>query len=246
MSSSSLRATKRKIAELNCTIVDTFEEGTAIESVAIICHGFGASGEDLVPCAAELFAETPGKAIRFVFPAAPIELEPGGYYDSRAWWPIDMVQLQEMIMSGEIRDLRKDKPELLEERSDELIDVIRTIENESQINSDQLILGGFSQGSMLATHVALSLDATPGGLIVWSGTLLNEMEWREKAPGKKGLKVVQSHGQIDPILPFVGAEWLRDFFTEFELDNDFYPFVGEHTISREALEKAGKLIVSVC
>ncbi len=56
-----------------------------------------------MPCAAELFAARPGELahVRFVFPAAPIQMDPTGMYDSRAWWPIDMIKLQSMMESGE-------------------------------------------------------------------------------------------------------------------------------------------------
>src|SRR5438552_18316161 len=55
--------------------------------VIVLLHGFGAPGDDLVPLA-EVFAHgLPG--VRWVFPAAPLEL-PMGFGDARAWWMIDM------------------------------------------------------------------------------------------------------------------------------------------------------------
>jgi len=85
---------------------------------------------------------------------------------------------------------------------------------------------------MLATHLALFLpeDLAPSALVVWSGVLINENEWRGVVANRKGLKVLQSHGTSDQILPYVMAEWLRDFFQENGLQTSFFPFDGAHTI----------------
>src|SRR5271169_4771336 len=46
------------------------------ELAVVLCHGYGASGADLVPLAADLLARAPalGNRVRFVFPAAPLAL----------------------------------------------------------------------------------------------------------------------------------------------------------------------------
>jgi predicted esterase len=52
----------------------------------VLLHGFGAPGDDLLP-----LAEALDLPVRFVFPAAPLELGMGGFYgDSRAWWMLDL------------------------------------------------------------------------------------------------------------------------------------------------------------
>ena len=48
--------------------------------------------------------------MRFVFPAAPLEL--GGLYgDSRAWWLLDLAKLERELRAGAIRDRRDEVPE---------------------------------------------------------------------------------------------------------------------------------------
>ncbi|MGI9519762.1 MAG: alpha/beta hydrolase [Pirellulaceae bacterium] len=247
METQSLTATRQTIGDLGCVIVDTPGCEKGLRAVVMLCHGFGAPGEDLVPCAAELFRSEPDRLqqIRFVFPAGPLELDMGGFYESRAWWPIDMAKLQQMIDSGDVRDMRQSRPELLDTRRDQIMSVIEQLREESELAPARFVLGGFSQGAMLATETALSLPDQVGGLIVWSGTLLGESTWREYAATKSGLKIVQSHGNQDPILPFVGAQWLRDLFAEFEMQNEFIEFAGPHTIPREGITLAAKLIADV-
>ncbi len=106
-----------------------------------------------------------------------------------------------------------------------------------------MILGGFSQGAMLATDVALRLEEAPAGLIIWSGTLISEPEWRKRAPARRGLGVFQSHGRQDPLLPFLRAVALRDLLIEAGLEVDFLAFDGEHTIPLEALERTADFLV---
>jgi len=98
-------------------------------------------------------------------------------------------------------------------------------------------LGGFSQGSMLATEVTLNLDENPAGLVILSGTLLHEDVWRERATHHKSLRVLQSHGTDDQILPFAGAGWLRDMLNHAGADVEFIPFAGGHEIPHDVLNR---------
>lgn len=94
----------------------------------------------------------------------------------------------------------------------------------------RIVLGGFSQGAMLATDLTLHMDEAPGALVAFSGTLLCETEWRRLAPGRKGLKVLQSHGRHDPLLAFPAAERLRDLLRSGGAELRFVPFDGQHEI----------------
>ncbi|MGV3621849.1 MAG: phospholipase, partial [Archangium sp.] len=72
------------------------EEGPPSAAV-ILCHGFGAPGDDLVGLAPELVKLQPSlKSVRFYFPAAPINLGELGWGDARAWWLIDMAAVQRL------------------------------------------------------------------------------------------------------------------------------------------------------
>jgi phospholipase/carboxylesterase len=108
-----------------------------------------------------------------------------------------------------------------------------------------VVLGGFSQGAMVTTDLALRQDEAPAALVILSGTLLTEAEWRTRAPRRKGLSVLQSHGRQDPILPFDDAVALRELLQEAGLSVDFLPFDGPHSIPEEALDRLGALLLSL-
>ncbi len=239
--------TERIIADLQCTVVDTNGCGDGFRAAVVMCHGFGAPGRDLVPVAAELVRAKPGglDGVRFIFPMAPIQLDPGGFYDSRAWWPIDMIRLQQMLEQGSLRDLRRDRPALLDTRYAQLSDLLDEMCRETGLTHSQIIVGGFSQGAMLATEFALRYDPPPGGLIVWSGTLLSEDRWKEMAPTRAGMPVVQTHGRTDPILPFSGTRQLQALLVESGLNVEFAEFNGPHTIPPAGIEMAAGMIAAV-
>lgn len=241
-----LRMTSLVVSDLQVRIVQD-ERTESPELIAVFCHGFGAPGEDLVPLAGELLRRRPQLAqrVRFVFPAAPLDLAELGIPGGRAWWPLDMLRLQAAIEQGEFRNLRNDSPELLPAARDKLVELIDDQRASTGLPASRLVLGGFSQGSMLATDVAFRLEDAPAGLVVWSGTLLCEDQWRALAPRRSGLPVVQSHGHEDPILPFAAAGWLRELFEQSGLDVKFIPFHGFHQIPDAAIEAAADLMVDV-
>ena len=69
-----------------------------------------------------------------------------------------------------------------------------------------------------------------------SGTLLTADTWAQKADARTGLPVFQSHGRVDPLLPFEGATWLKELLEEAGMPVEFHPFNGAHTIPQDVLE----------
>jgi phospholipase/carboxylesterase len=223
------------------------EQSAAPELIAIFCHGFGAPGEDLVPLTGDLVNRQPEFAnrVRFLFPEAPIDLASHGIPGGRAWWPLDMLRLQAAVEQGEFRDLRNDHPKLRPAARDSLIALINDQIESTGLPTSRILLGGFSQGSMLATDVALHLDEALAGLVIWSGTLLCEDRWRELAPNRAGMKVIQSHGHEDPLLPFEAAGWLRELLEQSGLEVNFLPFHGMHEIPGGALQATADLMARI-
>ncbi len=226
--------------------VDIFQASQQPPKAAVIlCHGFGAPGDDLVGLAPELVKRNPALAdVRFYFPAAPLSLGNGGWGDSRAWWLLDMAAIQRLQHGDEqaLRDFRKVEPEGMAGARKAMLALVQEVATHTTLPLQRIVLGGFSQGAMLTTDVALRLEEAPGALCVLSGTLLLEDVWRAKAKARAGLPVFQSHGRQDPVLPFAGAEWLRDLFVEAGLLNEFVPFTGGHTIGPDVLLKLGDFL----
>ena len=62
---------------------------------------------------------------------------------------------------------------------------------------------------------------------------------------KKDVKVVQSHGAQDPILPFSLAEKLDGLMNDAGYQTKFIPFQGQHQIPYQAIEAYADLLESV-
>lgn len=234
----------RRIGGLDCRVVTT---GGPPWLVLVLCHGFGAPGDDLVPVGAQLLQLYPEllDQVQIVFPAAPLSMDEFGLPGGRAWWHLDMEKLARAVETGEFRDLRRESPPQLPAAREELLNLIGRLQGETGLPMQRFLLGGFSQGSMLATDVTLHLDEKPGGLMIWSGTLLNEEDWLPRMPSLAGLPVVQSHGRQDPILPFAAAIWLREMLTQSGADVEFIEFQGPHTIPLDAIDAAGQMLARV-
>jgi phospholipase/carboxylesterase len=203
----------------------------------------------------QLVGQLPGRApgstsLRFAFPAAPLSLIPedgedgedgddGGFYgfsDSRAWWQIDIERYQRMMMTGRLHDAVNDEPAGLASAREQLLDVLAELRRELAVPPDRLILGGFSQGSMLSLDVALRTQLPLRGLVLWSTTYLAQNQWRHGMSARRGLRVLQSHGRRDPLLPFAVATGLRDDLVAAGLDLGFHEFGGGHEIPPPVLQ----------
>ena len=231
------------IGGLNCHILDDLPAGTPPQSIVVLCHGFGASGTDLVPLGEMFLRESQiSGTVQFLFPEAQLSMEEYGMSDGRAWWPIDMHRLQMAAALGTIRDLRQDCPAELPVARQLLQGLIQEWSARTGVPLSRFVLGGFSQGSMLATDVTLQLDENPAGLVILSGTLLNEDVWRKQSVHHKKLRVFQSHGTHDPILPFAAAGWLRDLLIEAGADVEFLSFSGGHEIPFSVLNRLSRFL----
>ncbi|MBX3188779.1 MAG: dienelactone hydrolase family protein [Labilithrix sp.] len=206
----------------------------------VLMHGYGAPGDDLVGLASAIDAP-PGTT--FLFPEAPLSLSDllllPVMGDARAWWPIDIQRFERAMARGPgaIAELVKDVPEGLDVAREKISAMLDALANEAP--RDRLVLGGFSQGSMLAIDAALRTDRALAGVVALSSTLVAADEWLPKMASRRGLPIFQSHGTEDPILPYAVAELLRRSFDEAGLEVDFVSFEGGHGIPPSVMRDLG-------
>lgn len=107
-----------------------------------------------------------------------------------------------------------------------------------------VVLGGFSQGAMVCTEVALTSPLSVAGLVLLSGTLLHEDVWRQAATARAGLPFVQSHGRQDPLLGVAEARRLHGVLTDAGLVGELHEFNGQHEIPRPILQQVSAFLQS--
>ncbi len=205
--------------------------------VVILLHGFGAPGFDLVDLGSMF--ELPDQ-VRFVFPEAPLALGPG-FSGGRAWWMLDMA-LFEARARGVVIDRSGDIPDTLAAVSADLISLVEAVEQRFALTRKQLVLGGFSQGSMLALDAALHMEEKPAGLLLLSSTLIARPRWEPRMASLAGLPIVQSHGAQDAILSLTDAERLATLLREAGAQLRWVEFRGGHEIPPVVLRKGSELI----
>ena len=202
----------------------------------VLLHGFGAPGDDLVSLASII--DVPA---RFVFPEAPLELS-ALYGGSRAWWMLDLARLEQELARGLPRDRSGEIPDGLPAARAQLIRFLDMLQARFNIPDHQLVLGGFSQGAMLALDVALHRPKPPAGLILMSGTIIAEADWAPRYASLAGVPVVMSHGRNDMLLPFSISEALRDKLRGAGAKVDWHQFLGGHEIPPTVLDAAASFL----
>lgn len=199
-------------------------DGPAAAPIVVLLHGYGADAADLAPLAFELDLPKPA---RWAFPDAPLDLPFGG----KMWFEIDAAAIQRAQATGVAVDLSTRTPEGLEQAR---LDVEAFLKDLGASWKD-VILGGFSQGAMLAAELAFRAPENPRGLALLSGNLLCAEAWTKAAAARKGTPFFMSHGSVDPILGFKGALALEKLLREAGLEGELLRFEGGHSIPPEVM-----------
>ncbi|MCB0406557.1 MAG: serine esterase [Bdellovibrionales bacterium] len=202
---------------------------------AVIFHGFGANAYDLFDLNQMM---DPQSQLDWYFPNGPLEVPIGPGFFGRAWFPLDTEALERALQSGGGVDYVDVRPAGMDEAVQKALRFLQEI----HFNPQTDFLGGFSQGSMMAVDIVRQLPQTPKGLFIFSGALVDKKGFSSDQMGFKGLRVYQSHGMQDEILPLRGAEKLRDQLRSLGANVEWHDFRGGHEIPFEVLSRAAQFL----
>ena len=134
---------------LRCHVVNADALQHPPRTIVVMCHGFGAPGDDLVDIGAWILEDNQllQESCCFVFPEAPIDMTPLGLPGGRAWWPINMARLAEINQTQHYDELTSLTPDGMDSASSQLATALKEIQTHFSVDDSQTILGGFSQGS---------------------------------------------------------------------------------------------------
>ncbi len=154
-------------------------------SIVVFLHGYGANGADLLGLADPLGEHLPDTL--FVAPDAPENCAgaPMGYQ----WFPIPWIdnsseEEAERGMQSAIEDLNA------------FLDALMVDED---VLPEQVVLFGFSQGSMMALHVAPRREDAVAGIVAFSGRLLSPESLADEVVVRPPVLLV--HGDADDVVP---------------------------------------------
>ncbi len=198
--------------------LETIELDTASNPAhaVIWLHGLGADGHDFEAIVPEL--DLGGRAVRFVFPHAPIRpVTINGGAEMRAWYDID----PRAPLSGdtEIRESAAAVAELIQEQRGR------------GIASRRIVLAGFSQGGVIAMHLGLRHDEPLGGIMALS-TYLHDGERlaEELTLENADTPIFMAHGISDPMIPVRRAVTSREVLSALGYRVEWHEYAMGHAV----------------
>ncbi len=157
------------------------------KQLAVLLHGWGADGNDLIGLAPALAPVLP--EAEFLSPDGPFECDAGF---GRQWFSLGdrspRGDMAEPVMAARLAAVA---PTI-----DAFIDAALA---ERGLTGDKLALVGFSQGTMAALYVGLRRAQGPAGILGYSGHLVAGRGLRREANARPEILLV--HGEDDEILP---------------------------------------------
>ncbi|GIL18494.1 MAG: esterase [Oligoflexia bacterium] len=224
----------RQIGKIKC-LDATSDSDSSDKNLIILFHGYGADAYDLQTLSEVI--ETPWPC-DWIFPQGILEVPIGPGWTGRAWWNIDMEAFQAAAAKGETRNLANERPQGMDRARDLAFEMVEKL----KVPWNKIILGGFSQGSMLATDLFLRAPEAPKGLIIYSGALVNQEEWKALAPKRAGSSFFMSHGNQDMVLAHRGAAQLETVLCQAGLKGKLMTFQGGHEIPMTAIQKTNEYL----
>ncbi|MEL7166156.1 MAG: alpha/beta fold hydrolase [Pseudomonadota bacterium] len=154
-------------------------------SVVVFVHGYGANGADLLGLAEPLGEHLPDTM--FVAPDAPeaIPMMPNGYQ----WFPIPWID-------GSSEEEAERGLLAAAEDFDAFLDALMVDED---VLPEQVVLFGFSQGTMMSLHVAPRREDPVAGIVAFSGRLLRPELLTDEVVSRPPVLLI--HGDQDDVVP---------------------------------------------
>ena len=164
--------------------------GAAADGCLVLMHGRGTGEQDL----AGLFdILDPERRLHLAAPRGPLQIPeaPGNH-----WYVVERVGYPDPGTFA---------------RSCELLGTwLERLEEETGIGPDHTVLGGFSQGTVMAYSLGLARGRpVPAGILALSGFIPRVEGWTAGLEERRGLPVLISHGERDPVIPVTFAREAR-------------------------------------
>jgi phospholipase/carboxylesterase len=213
--------------------------------VVVLLHGFAMEPSDLSP-----FALSLGVPGLFLFPRAPLDALPEPDLPrGRAWWHIDPVARMRALAVGP-RDFCGEHPAGLPDARATLGRFLdAALDLDPRTRALPWVLGGFSQGGMLACETFLRAPRPLAGLALLSSSRIAFDEWQplidRRADELRGLPVFVSHGRADRDLAFRAGEALRDCLAAGGADVTWVPFDEGHEVPLVVWRRLRKFLMSL-
>jgi phospholipase/carboxylesterase len=185
-------------------------------------HGLGDSGNGFLPIAPEL--GLPAElGVRFIFPHAPEQpVTINGGMVMRAWYDIKSFDLDKRADETGVRD------------SSAQVEALIQAELDKGIPADKIILAGFSQGGVIALHLAPRLKQKLAGVMALSTYMCAPQKLADEAVQAE-LDIFMAHGSQDPVVPMMAGRQAFDTLTTQGYTVSWQDYPMAHQVCAEEL-----------
>lgn len=180
-----------------------------IDSIVIFLHGFGADGQDLIGLAPFFAAQLPTTA--FYAPNGPqtCEISPfGRQWFSLARYNSDYLRRHTATQATAFEAMYAGA----QDAAGDLQTYIDHLQTKHKVSSDKIALVGFSQGTMMALHLAFRQQTPFAGIVGFSGALVGASHLRSDKTCT--CPVLLIHGEADEMLPIHAVDLAADGLTQ--------------------------------
>ena len=168
------------------------------EFIVVFLHGLGANAGDMVLLCQNLSF---GDSTSFVFPNGPFRARNNG----RAW----------MVKRGDFEAARE-----------KIVSLLTFIQSENP--TAKVILGGYSQGAIMASNLISDKPQSLEGVILLAPS--GQLRYQPDCDADNKPQIFLAHGREDRVLPFEGSDQLRKKLIALNYEVDWFAYDGGHRL----------------
>jgi phospholipase/carboxylesterase len=189
------------------------------EGAIVLMHGRGVDEADLFPL---VDAIDPDRRLVGLTPRAPHT--PAGHSGNH-WYVVQRVGFPDPVTFHQTYSL--------------LSAWIDAISPELGVPIDRTVLGGFSQGGVMAYATGLGAGRpSPAGILALSSFIPTVERWEPDLDSRPGLPVLIAHGSLDPVIEVRFGRAASERLAEAGLDVTYRESPVGHTLAPEAVDLA--------
>lgn len=223
----------QETTQVTTTVYEQQPEQGQADSIVFLFHGLGSHGRDLISLAPHWKGAAPNAV--FISPDAPYvcDIAPEGFPDCYQWF-----------------SLKDRDPQVVLQQVEQSFPMIEEfIENQRQrygVPYSRIVLGGFSQGSMMSLYAGPRLKEKVAGILAYSGALVGGAGLAPEAQGIHRPPVHLIHGNADEVVQVAAYHDARDVLENADFTVSGHTTRGlAHGIDEQGIESGGAFLTQV-
>jgi phospholipase/carboxylesterase len=210
------------------------ETAPSPNAAVILLHGLGDDGRGWSDIVRSL-PLTPGAAIRFVFPHAPVmPVTINNGMRMRAWYDIKAANLNERADLAGVR------------ASQAILEGLVAKEVARGIAARRIVVAGFSQGGAIALYAGLRSPERLAGIVALSTYLIDGAGLAaEASAANRDVPIFMAHGLRDPVVQYAWAEASRAALAAQGYAVEWHAYPMEHSATMEEVADVGRFLARV-